>query len=87
MLNLIFENNGMTGTRAPYEGPSPCRCSLAQQQGFGRHPVTARVKWNKAVGKVVMECFKRSKPFDEEGKPIAGYRKRMAGYQNLNWKQ
>ena len=24
-----------------------------------------------------MECFYRSKPFDEEGKPIRGYRKRM----------
>ena len=24
-----------------------------------------------------MECFYRSKPFDEEGKPIRGYRQRM----------
>ena len=24
-----------------------------------------------------MECFYRSKPFDDEGKPIRGYRKRM----------
>ena len=36
----------------------------------GRHPVTARVKWNKEVNKVVMEYFHRTKPFDEEGKPI-----------------
>ena len=35
---------------------------------------TARMKWNKEVNKVVMECFYRSKPFDEEGKPIRGYR-------------
>ena len=61
-----------------------------------------------------MEYFYRSKPFDEEGKPFRGYRKRlfrewrergmfesteqrmcdqqgqlerMAGYQNLDWKQ
>ena len=25
----------------------------------------------------MMECFYRKKPFDEEGKPIRGYRKRM----------
>ena len=24
-----------------------------------------------------MECFYRSKPFDEEGKPISGYSQRM----------
>ena len=24
-----------------------------------------------------MECFYRSKPFDDEGKPIRGYKKRM----------
>ena len=35
------------------------------------------MKWNKEVNKVVMECFYRSKPFDEEGKPVRGYRQRM----------
>ena len=29
------------------------------------------------VNKLVMECFYRSKPFDEEGKPIRGCRKGM----------
>ena len=42
-----------------------------------QHQVTARMKWNKEVKKVVMECFYRSKPFDEEGKPIRGYRQIM----------
>ena len=35
------------------------------------------MKWNKEVNKVVMECLYRSKPFDEEGKPVRGYRQRM----------
>ena len=35
------------------------------------------MKWNKEVNKAVMECFYRSKPFDEEGKPVRGYRQRM----------
>ena len=39
--------------------------------------MTARMKWNKEVNKVVMECLYRSKPFDEEGKPVRGYRQRM----------
>ena len=47
------------------------------QQGLGSHLMTAGVKWNKEVNKVVMECFYRRKPFDKEGKPIRGYRKRM----------
>ena len=37
------------------------------------------MKWNKEVNKVVMECFDRSKPFDEEGKPVRGYRQRTFG--------
>ena len=35
------------------------------------------MKWNKEVNKVVMECFYRSKPFDEEGKHVRRYRQRM----------
>ena len=70
MWNQIFENNGLNRTGTPCEGPSPGRCSLAQQRGPGRHPATVRVMWKKKVNKVVMEYFYRSKPFDEEGKPI-----------------
>ena len=77
MLNKIFENNGVNGTGTPCECPSPSRCSLAQQWGPGCHPVTARVKWNKELNKIVMECFYRSKSFDEEAEPIREYRKRM----------
>ena len=39
--------------------------------------MTATIKWNKEVNKVVMECFCVSKPFNEEGKPVRGYIQRM----------
>ena len=78
MLNKIFENNGVNGTGTPCECPSPSRCSPAQQWGPGCHPVTARVKWNKELNKIVMECFYRSKSFDEEAEPIREYRKRVS---------
>ena len=77
MSNQNFENIVVNGTRPLGEGSSPGRCFLVQQQEPGRHQVTARMKWNKKVNKVVMECFYRSKPFDEEGKPVRGYRQRM----------
>ena len=77
MSNQNFENNGVTGTRPFGEGSSPSRCFLLQQREPRRHQVTARMKWNKEVNQVVNECFYRSKPFDEEGKPLRGYRQRM----------
>ena len=68
--NKNFRNNGVNGTRPLGEGSSPGRCFWVQQREPGRHQVTARMKWNKDVSKIVMECFYRSKPFDEEGKPF-----------------
>ena len=65
-----FENDGVNGTRPLGEGSSPGRCFLVQQREPGRHQGTARMKWNKEVKKVVTGCFYRSKPFDEEGKPV-----------------
>ena len=56
----------------------PGWCFLVLQQEPGLHQVTTRMKWNKEVNKVVMECFCRWKPFDEEGKPARGYRQRMS---------
>ena len=67
----------MNGTRPLGEGSSRGRCFLVQQREPGRHQVPARMKWNKGVSKVVMECFYRGKPFDEEGKPVRKYRQRM----------
>ena len=77
MSNQNFENNSMNGTRTLGKGSSSGRCFLIKQRKPGLHQVTARMKWNKEVNKIVMECFYRSKPFDEEGKPVRGYRRRM----------
>ena len=77
MSNQKFENNIVNGTRLLGEVSSPGRCFLVQQREPGRHQVTARMKWNKEVNRVVMECFYRNKPFDEEGKSVRGYRQRM----------
>ena len=78
MSNQNFENNGVNGTRPFGEDSSPGRCFLVQQREPGRHQVTARMKWNKELNKVVMESFDRSKSFVEEGKPLRGYnRQRM----------
>ena len=77
MPNQNFENNGVNGTRPLGEGSSPGRCFLVQQQEPGHHQVTSGMKWNNEVNKVVIECFYRSKLFDEEGKPVRGYRQRM----------
>ena len=75
--NQNFENNGRNGIRLLWEVSLPGRCFLVQQQEPGRHQVTARMKLNKEVRKVAMEYFYRSKPLDEEGKPVRGYRQRM----------
>ena len=77
MSNQNFENNGMNRTRPLGKGSLPGRCFLVQQREHGCHQVTARMKWNKEVIKVVMEYFYRSKPFDEERKLVRGYRQIM----------
>ena len=77
MSNQTFRDNGVNRTGPLGEGSSPGRCSPVRQRGPGRHPATVRTKWSKNVNKVVMECYFRSKPFDDEGKPIRGYRQRM----------
>ena len=77
MSNQKFENNIVNRTRLLGEVSSPGRCFLVQQREPGRHQVTARIKWNKEVNKVVMKCFHRNKLFDEEEKPVRGYRQRM----------
>ena len=38
---------------------------------------SARKKWSKGVNIVVMECYYRSNPIDENGVPLKGYRQRM----------
>ena len=77
MSNNSLSNNDVNGAGSLREGSSSGRCSLGEQRGPGRYPATARMRWSKEVNKVVMECFYRSKPFDENERPIRGYRQRM----------
>ena len=65
MSNQIFETNVVNGTGTSSEDPLPGSCSPAQKRRPVRLPVIARVKWNKEVNTIVMECFYRSKPFNE----------------------
>jgi len=77
MLNTSLFPNNVNGAGTSCEGTSSGRCSSGEQQGPGRYPMTARMRWSKEVNRVMMECFYRSKPSDEEGRPIRGYRQRM----------
>ena len=77
MSNQNSENNSINKAGPVGEGSSPGRCFLVRQWGPGRHPTTVRTKWSKNMDKIVTKCFFRSKPFDDDGKPIRGYRQRM----------
>ena len=72
MSNQISENNGVNRAGPVEEGSLPGRCSLVRQRGPGRHLTAVRTKWSKNENKIVMECFVRSKLFDDDGKPIRG---------------
>ena len=50
---------------------------MGEQQRPGRHEKTARTGWSKEMNGAVMECYFLRRPFDEEAKPIRGFRKRM----------
>ena len=54
-----------------------------EQRRRGSHQKTARTKWSKKMNVAVMESYFLSRPFNEEGKSITGYRKRI---QNI-WKE
>ena len=77
MSNQNSEHNGANRAGPVGESFSPGRCSLVRQRGPGRHSTTVRTKWSKNVNKIVMECFFRSKPFDDDIKPIRGYRQQL----------
>ena len=77
MSNNELFSNGVNESGTSWEALSPGRCSTGQQRGPGRQPATARMKWSKDVNKVVMRCYLKSDPVNENGAPIRGYRKRM----------
>ena len=72
-----YEDNGVNETGASSEGFSPGRCPTVRQGGPGRYQASAKMKWSKELNVAVMECYFLSKPTDENGKPIRGYRRRM----------
>ena len=65
------------GTGETGEAASPGKCPTVGQDGPGRHPATARMKWSRDMNITVMECYYLSKPVDESGRPVIGYRQRM----------
>ena len=77
MLNQNSENNGANRTGSVEEGSLSGRCPLVRQRGPGRHPTTVRTMWSRNLNNIVMECFFRSKPIDDDGKSIRGYRQQM----------
>ena len=78
MSTIDLSNNGVNGTGSRNdEGSSPGRCLMDEQGGPGRNPVTARMKWNKAINIAVMECYYLSNAMDENDKTVRGYRQRM----------
>ena len=77
MSEISNQNYSVNRAGPVEEGSSPGRCSLVRQRGPGRHPTTARTKWSNNTNKVVMECFFRSKPFDDDVKPIRRNRQQM----------
>ena len=73
MHNTDVDSNGVKGTDYWDRGPSPGRDAGGEQPAPGRHPVTARRKYDKLTNKVIMECYLRSDPMRR------GFRKRMLG--------
>ena len=71
-----FENTD-PGAGTLCEGSRSGRCPVAQQHRPGRHPTTAKRKWNKELNVAVMECYFLSNPINENGRPVRGYRQRM----------
>ncbi|XP_065051764.1 uncharacterized protein LOC135681303 [Rhopilema esculentum] len=70
-------DNSVKETGTDGEGLSLGRCPMEEQRGPGRHPTTARTGWSKSMNVAVMECYFLSKPVNDDGKPVRGYRRRM----------
>ena len=79
MTDYDSSMNGVngSGTGETGEAASPGRCPTVGQGGPGRHPATVRMKWSRDMNIAVMECYYLSKPVDENGRPVRGYRQRM----------
>ena len=78
MENINNRNNDVNGAGSiSAESATSGMCFMDEQLGPGRHLATARTGWSKEKNIAVMECYILSKPIDDNGKPVRGYRKRM----------
>ena len=77
MYENIEIDNDVNDAGTSYEGVSSGRYPVDEQRRPDRHHATARKSWNREVNIAVVECYFLSKPMDEEGKPLRGYRRRM----------
>ena len=75
MSNSNYEVNSVNETGTISESLSPGRCPTVLQGGPVRYQASAKMKWNKELNVAVMECYFLSKPTDENGRPVQGYRK------------
>ena len=66
-----------SGTGETGETVSHDRCPTAGQDGPSRHSTTARMNLSRDMDIAVMKCYYLSKPVDEGGKAVRGYRQRM----------
>ena len=67
----------MNGNGTDGESPSSGRCPVEQQRRLGCHPITADKswrEWSKEINIIIMVCYFRCKPVDENGVPVRGYR-------------
>ena len=70
----MTDNERINGVNEAPESSSPCRCSVGEQRGPGRHHATARTrrrKWTLDDNRRVMGCYYESNPSRN------GYRRRM----------
>ena len=77
----LNQSNGVNGTGTlDGEGVASGRLGVIDPAPAGRYPATdqqTRRRWSKQVNVVIMECYFLSKPVDENGVPVRGYRQRM----------
>ena len=83
MSSDLIRNNSMNGAGTFDEGPSSGRCLVGEQRRPSRHQKLAGTGWPKKMNVVVMECYLLSRPFNEQGKSIRGYRKTMYNICNI----
>ena len=82
MSSDIIGKNGVNRAGTLREVPLPSRCPVSEQRTSGCHENTARKGCSNEINVAVMKCYFLSKLFDEEGKPIRGFTKRIHNIWN-----